>query len=152
IRSYTRHPTTGDIHTHKSQWGLPSEAEVRLRPGSTIREHATAPQGSHEYTPSGREPTIEARGTWEHIDLAHQAIQGTPEAERLHRIQQTLPHVQQSMFEEVVHRDTGKVLGYTPKMELLNSGSDRREGSRFSERLHQSIENVDSVVRGAGYD
>lgn len=142
IRSFQHTP--GGITTAKSQWGLPSEAEVRLRPGSTVREHAVAPAGVHEYAPSGATPTIEARGNRDYIDLAHHAVQGTPEARRLHDIQGALPHVQQSMFDAVHERSTGRELGHVPKWEYM-------EGD-FNATLDQHSANLEHVVRNQGAD
>lgn len=143
IRSFTRDPK-GGITAGKSQWGLSSEAEVRLRPGSTVSEHALAPAGVHEYTPTGRQPTVEARGHRDYIDLAHHAVQGTPEAERLHNIQGALPHIQQSMFDAVHERSTGRELGHIPKWEYM-------EGD-FNATLEQHSANLEHVVRSQGAD
>jgi hypothetical protein len=143
IRSYAKDDPTAS-NPHKSQWGLDSEAEVRLRPGATVRDHATAPAGDEStYTPSGREPTIEDRGSWNHIDIAHAAVQGTPEANRLHSIQGGLGHKQQSMFDTVHEDGTDRLLGHIPKMNLL-------PGS-IGERIDQTMADSASVARAAGH-
>jgi hypothetical protein len=138
VRGYEGTDEAGaPTHIHHPQWGLDMEAEVRLRPGATVREHATAPAGVHEYTPTGREPTIEARGNWEHINLAHHAVQGTEEAERLHNLQHALPHVQQTMFDEVQHRESGEVLGYTPKLDINAQGDWHQHMDDYVESVRQ---------------
>jgi hypothetical protein len=134
----------GEFQTGKSQWGLDMEAEVRLRPGSTVREHAVAPQGTHEYAPTGREPTVEARGHHDYVDLAHHAVQGTAEAERLHMKQQALPHIQQAMFDPVVNNATDETIGYTPKWDLI------RGGKSLSEAIDFSTNDVERIGKSAG--
>jgi hypothetical protein len=142
IRSH-RTDSQGNFSTGKSQWGLDMEAEVRLRPGTTVRDHAVAPAGVHEWTPTGREPTIEARGHFDYVDLAHHAVQGTPEASRLHSEQGKLPHIQQAMFDTVIEDKTERVLGHIPKMNLLPGD--------FSQRIDQTMADADQVARAAGH-
>jgi hypothetical protein len=132
----------GNFKTGTSQWGFDTEAEIRLRPGSTVREHAVAPQGTHEYESTGREPTIEHRGM-DYVDLAHHAVQGTPEAERLHMKQQALPHVQQSMLDPVESYDNpGHPIGYTPKLGL--------HGGSVMKQIGAATRDVDRISKAAG--
>jgi hypothetical protein len=141
IRSH--YTDKGEFKTGTSQWGFDNEAEVRLRPGATVRDHATAAQGVHDYTPSGREPTIEHRGA-EYVDLAHHAVQGTPEAERLHMQQQRLPHIQQAMFDPVQSYDNpGHDIGYTPKLDLWPGGSAMQQ-------IGAASRDVDRISEAAG--
>lgn len=143
IRSH--YTENGQFKTAKSQWGFDSEAEVRLRPGSTVREHAVAPQGSQEYTPSGREPTIEERGRdGSYVDLAHHAVQGTPEARRLHEEQGKLPHKQMSMLEPILDRKSGREIGYVPEL-------DHYPGD-FHEALDARTADGDKVAKAAGVE
>jgi hypothetical protein len=146
IRSH--YTDNGEFKTGKSQWGFDNEAEVRLRPGTTVRDHAIAPQGVHDYTPTGREPTIEARGSLDYVDLAHHAVQGTPEANRLHQEQGKLPHIQQALFDPVVANEgerSGQTIGYTPKWGLIRGGM----GS-LSEAIDFSTNDVERIGKGAG--
>jgi hypothetical protein len=127
----------GKFKTGKSQWGLDMEAEVRLRPGATVRDHAVAPAGVHEYEPTGREPTIESRGNNNYVDLVHHAVHGTPEFRRLDDEQAILPHVQQTMFDNVhaiENQQTGRHIGYTPKWDLLRSSMSLGEAIDFGEK------------------
>jgi len=147
IRSH--YTDEGKFKTAPSQWGFDSEAEVRLRPGTTVREHATAPVGTHDYTPTGREPTIEARGR-DYVDLAHHAVQGTPEADRLHSIQLALPHKQQAMFDPVVAHEgekSGQTIGFTPKWSLI-----RHSMGSLDKTIDFSMEDVGRIAKGAGLD
>lgn len=139
-------PRPESFKTGPTQWGLDMEAEVRLRPGATVREHAVAPKGTHEYEPTGREPTIESRGTYEYADLAHSAVQGTPEAERLHSLQGRLPHIQQALFDPVHAGDEGKHIGYTPKWDVLRSNV----GS-LDKAIDFTEKDLDRIGAGAGY-
>ena len=143
IRSH--YTDEGKFRTGASQWGWDNEAEVRLRPGTTVREHATAPVGSHDYIPTGREPTIEARGR-DYVDLAHHAVQGTPEANRLHSIQGALPHKQQAMLDPVINFETDETIGFIPKWSLMRGGRSRREVIDESER------DVERIATAAGVD
>ena len=142
IRSY--HREDGKVKAHPTQWGLDMEAELRLRPGTTVRDHAVSAAGAHEYTPTGREPTIEARGNYDYLDLSHHAVQGTPEAARLHDLQYTLPHVQQTMFDNVVNMKTDEHIGYTPKWGMLRSSMS------MSDAIDFSMNDVDRIGKGAG--
>jgi len=144
IRSH--YTDEGQFKTGSSQWGFDSEAEVRLRPGTTVRDHASAPVGTHDYTPTGREPTIEARGHRDYVDLAHHAVQGTPEADRLHSLQGALPHKQQAMFDPVVDFESDRTIGFTPKWSLMRGGRSRGEVIDASER------DVERIATAAGVD
>lgn len=134
----------GKVVEHPSQWGLGSEAEVRLRPGATVTDHATAPQGVHDYTPTGREPTIEARGSFDFMDLVHHAVQGTPEAARLDDLQSVLPHVQQVLFDKVINNENDAEIGYTPKWSTLRGSMSLGEAIDFGEK------DVNRIGAGAG--
>lgn len=98
-----------------SQWGFDWEEEVRLRPGAVLQGHAVAEntEDGRVWKSTGRSPVIDVTSPFK--NLAHAAVQGTPQAEALHRAQAKLPHVQPPLpFTQVEFFDpvSNESLGY----------------------------------------
>ena len=83
-----------DVDWAPSQWGFDWEEEVRLRPGAVLQGHAVAENTDEGlvWKSTGRSPVIDVTSQFK--NLAHAAVQGTPQAEKLHRAQARMPHVQ----------------------------------------------------------
>src|SRR6056300_964965 len=117
-----------DFAWSPTQWGFDIEQEVRLRPGAVVQNHAIGeydPPESSEITwkPTGRSPVIDVNPEDNYKNLAHAAVQGTPQAESLHKFQQSLPHALPPLpFEyesgnpqsEFVDPISGKSMGISP--------------------------------------
>jgi hypothetical protein len=81
------------------------EAEVRLRPGTTVR------------TTGGGELPIKHGGGQFYSNLADYSVPGTSEAAHHANLQAGLPHTQPALFDEYVNRQSGKAVGYEPSLE-----------------------------------
>jgi hypothetical protein len=143
-RRRTTDPHTGEVSTHKSQWGFDWEQEVRLRPGAELQGHATARQAHEDFTPSGRNPTIETLDNY--VGMDKHAVPGTPQAEKAARFQGAQPHQQQSMLTDVTDFD-GKYLGSTPSFDSVQTAHPDVDFNEVEDRV---MADQDAVGRGAG--
>jgi len=91
-----------DFNWSPTQWGFDIEQEVRLRPGAVVKNHSVGERDPETFKftawkPTGRSPVIDINPNDNYKNLAYSAVQGTPQAESLHRFQQSLPHEQPSL-------------------------------------------------------
>ena len=127
IRRQFTDPSSGKTHTNPTQWGLPMEQELRLRPGAEVTDHRVASVDQEsgrmsDFSPSGRTPTIEHGGQGNFINLAQHAVPGTKQHKDMWDFQGAQPHVQMSMLESIQDRDTGKEIGLRAPMQDTSAG------------------------------
>lgn len=142
-----------------TQWGLDIEQEVRLRPGAVVSNHATGEYQpdtyDYKWTSTGRSPVIDVGPGDKYKNLAHSAVQGTPQAESLHRYQQSLPHVQPALpFVEKEFYDpiTNKGMGLLPAIDDDDYVKkwDIKEHSIENELIAKHGKMVDVEIRHLG--
>ena len=141
-----------------TQWGFDIEQEVRLRPGAVVFNHATGEYqpDSYDYkwNSTGRSPVIDINPEDKYKNLAHSAVQGTPQAESLHRYQQSLPHVQPPLpFEEDEFYDpiTNKSMGHVPSFDDdYDKNWDIEHNRVENELIAKHGKMVDVRTRGIG--
>lgn len=136
-------PSTGTLEKHPQRFvqGMPSEKEVRLRPGAKVRlasgEQADIKaRGGKQYINYGDAPdTIHS-----YLNLHQYAVRGTPEHRRLENLHYSLPHSQPSMLEEVTDRATNRAIAYNASYDAYPTDSDET----WDAYLNRGTQMVDS--------
>lgn len=110
--------------------GFDWEAEVRLRPGTTVRSSG------------GAEIPIEHGGRQFYLGLGKHSVPGTKESMRHQTNEASLGHTQGSLFEAVTLRDSPVHQAYTPSLDAAPRDPGRRRWETWSEGLEQAHESV----------
>lgn len=137
-------PSTGNFEKHPQRFvqGLPSEKEVRLRPGTQVRlasgeQAGIKAKGGIQYVDYGDAPdTIHS-----YLNLHQYAVKGTSEHRRLENLHYGLPHTQPGMFNELRDINTKQNVGYTADLDAVHDDdawdAALNEGADFREKYHK---------------